>query len=79
MRDFGEMLDDIRCGVPNELADEVHVCTRPEPHVCQVNGPCNGWPKPGSSHGDYQGPCPRCGKPIYELSGDPYAHVGCRK
>jgi hypothetical protein len=23
----------------------VRTCTRPEPHVCKVNGPCNGWPK----------------------------------
>lgn len=23
----------------------VQTCTRPAPHVCQVNGPCNGWPK----------------------------------
>jgi hypothetical protein len=28
---------------------------------------------------DYKGPCPRCEKPIYELSGDRYAHVGCSK
>jgi len=20
-------------------------CTRPAPHICTVNGPCNGWPK----------------------------------
>ena len=20
-------------------------CTRPAPHVCKTNGPCNGWPK----------------------------------
>ena len=26
---------------------------------------------------DYKGLCSRCGRPIYELSGDPYAHVGC--
>jgi hypothetical protein len=29
-------------GVP---APEVQTCTRPSPHVCKVNGPCNGWPK----------------------------------
>ena len=29
--------------------------------------------------GDFQGPCPRCGKPIYELSGDSYSHVGCSR
>lgn len=23
----------------------VRVCTRPEPHICRVNGPCNGWPR----------------------------------
>lgn len=27
--------------------------------------------------GNYQGPCPRCGQPIYELTGDSRAHVGC--
>jgi hypothetical protein len=59
---------------------EVGVCTRPKPHICQQNGPCNGWPKPGTGgDGDYQGLCPRCGKTIWELSGDPYAHVGCSK
>jgi hypothetical protein len=21
------------------------VCTRPAPHICAKNGPCNGWPK----------------------------------
>jgi hypothetical protein len=24
--------------------DNVLYCTRPAPHVCAVNGPCNGWP-----------------------------------
>lgn len=24
---------------------EVQTCTRPFPHICKVNGPCNGWPK----------------------------------
>ena len=23
----------------------IQVCTRPHPHECRVNGPCNGWPK----------------------------------
>jgi hypothetical protein len=23
----------------------IQTCTRSEPHVCQENGPCNGWPK----------------------------------
>ena len=23
----------------------VNKCTRPTPHVCRVNGPCNGWPR----------------------------------
>jgi len=26
-------------------AQEVETCTRPAPHVCKVNGPCNGWPR----------------------------------
>ena len=28
-------------------------CTLSEPHVCRVNGPCNGWPKDQS--------CEKCG------------------
>jgi hypothetical protein len=24
---------------------DMHQCTRPAPHVCKVNGPCNGYPK----------------------------------
>jgi hypothetical protein len=24
--------------------DAVEDCTRPHPHVCRVNGPCNGYP-----------------------------------
>jgi hypothetical protein len=24
---------------------DVYQCTRPAPHVCKVNGPCNGYPK----------------------------------
>jgi len=24
---------------------EIQTCTRVEPHVCTVNGPCNGWPR----------------------------------
>lgn len=27
-------------------AFEVQTCTRLAPHVCTVNGSCNGWPKP---------------------------------
>jgi hypothetical protein len=40
-----------RCGgniylTPEQLCcDVVQICTRPSPHVCTVNGPCNGWPK----------------------------------
>jgi hypothetical protein len=30
--------------------DEVKVCTRPQPHECWVNGPCNGLPKPELEH-----------------------------
>ena len=25
----------------------VTTCTRPKPHTCRVNGPCNGWPREG--------------------------------
>ena len=27
------------------MAEAIQNCTRPAPHVCKVNGPCNGWPK----------------------------------
>ena len=26
----------------------IRFCTRPSPHICKVNGPCNGWPKQNS-------------------------------
>jgi hypothetical protein len=25
--------------------DTVNICARPAPHICTVNGPCNGWPQ----------------------------------
>ena len=25
------------------------MCIRPQPHVCRVDGPCNGFPKPNNS------------------------------
>jgi hypothetical protein len=31
---------------------EVKTCTRLSPHVCAVNGPCNGWPKKDRFIGD---------------------------
>jgi hypothetical protein len=27
------------------MAESIQDCTRPAPHVCKVNGPCNGYPK----------------------------------
>lgn len=27
------------------MAHKVPKCTRQEPHICQENGPCNGWPR----------------------------------
>jgi hypothetical protein len=24
---------------------EERTCTRPAPHICKINGPCNGYPK----------------------------------
>ncbi len=27
------------------LVEPVQNCTRASPHICRVNGPCNGWPK----------------------------------
>jgi len=32
--------------------DHVSTCTRPAPHICKINGPCNGWPK--ETHEDSQ-------------------------
>ena len=32
--------------------DTVQTCTRLSPHVCRVNGPCNGWPKEASDDTD---------------------------
>ena len=26
------------------MEQKIQTCTRPEPHICTVNGPCNGWP-----------------------------------
>lgn len=26
----------------------IQTCTRQEPHICKVNGPCNGWPTNGA-------------------------------
>lgn len=31
--------------IEHDLEDPIHICTRPAPHICAVNGPCNGWPK----------------------------------
>ena len=28
-----------------KLAFQIKTCTRKAPHICRVNGPCNGWPK----------------------------------
>jgi hypothetical protein len=27
------------------MAEAIQDCTRPAPHVCKLNGPCNGYPK----------------------------------
>jgi hypothetical protein len=27
------------------MVEAIQDCTRPAPHVCKVNGPCNGYPK----------------------------------
>jgi hypothetical protein len=29
-----------------KLRELINTCTRQSPHICRVNGPCNGWPKP---------------------------------
>ncbi len=36
--------DDIR-DPQLQVPDEIQSCTRPLPHICCVNGPCNGFPK----------------------------------
>lgn len=32
-----------------ETSPTIQTCTRQAPHVCKVNGPCNGWPTSGMS------------------------------
>ena len=27
------------------MAEAIQDCTRPAPHVCKLNGPCNGYPR----------------------------------
>ena len=27
------------------MSQAIQDCTRSAPHICKVNGPCNGWPK----------------------------------
>ena len=27
------------------MSEAIQNCTRPAPHICKVNGPCNGYPK----------------------------------
>src|SRR5208282_458298 len=36
----------------------VTTCTRPKPHTCRVNGPCNGWPREVPSVSEYGGEAP---------------------
>ena len=33
-------------GYPLSKTPCVMECTRQLPHICKVNGPCNGWPRP---------------------------------
>jgi hypothetical protein len=37
---------------------KVQTCTRPAPHKCTINGPCNGFPKPECD-----------GRPYHRVSG----------
>jgi hypothetical protein len=32
-------------GKPTLLPLDTQTCTRPAPHLCKINGPCNGFPK----------------------------------
>lgn len=31
--------------------EQIDTCTRQSPHICRVNGPCNGWPKSAEAEG----------------------------
>jgi len=33
------------CITAKKADEAIETCIRPAPHICKVNGPCNGWPK----------------------------------
>ena len=35
----------IRTTKSDSVDDFISICKRRPPHICAVNGPCNGWPK----------------------------------
>ena len=36
--------------IPAAACEAGETCTRRAPHICRVNGPCNGWPRPTPRH-----------------------------
>ena len=41
----GMLITAHRADIAMAIAIENEYCTRPAPHKCRVNGPCNGYPK----------------------------------
>ena len=41
----GMLITAHRADIAMAIAIENEFCTRPAPHKCRVNGPCNGYPK----------------------------------
>jgi len=53
--------------------DVVNECIRIAPHVCKVNGPCNGWPKAGSTVHEPGCECGFCLNGDTKFNGGDYA------
>jgi hypothetical protein len=41
----GEFMEGVRTTIKDSVDDFIQICRRTSPHICRVNGPCNGWPK----------------------------------
>lgn len=38
-------MEGVRTTIKDSVDDFIQICRRTSPHICRVNGPCNGWPK----------------------------------
>jgi hypothetical protein len=45
------VMDNVRTTIKDSVDDFIRICQRRAPHVCRVNGPCNGWPKDTENEG----------------------------